>query len=216
MNDIRNKCIICGKAVNGFGMICDDCKDAIEWAKRCMETSKKQREGYPFIKLHEEETVEDEPEEGTVDEKELTYEEALDILLSHVDFSLENMMCKDALKEAIEWAKKCKATPEIIVADGIDENAVEELLRKERPFTKASEIKLEVLSFEEQLGCPLEVREKAFDKGFYDESGNHYTCEHYVPYLKEMHTRGIMSHTSKCFKLKDYKKTWWLKADKSE
>lgn len=69
---------------------------------------------------------------------------------------------------------------------------------------------------EEQLGCPLKVREKAFDKGFYDESGNHYTCEHYVPYLKAMHTRGIISNTEKCFKLKDYKKTWWLKADMSE
>lgn len=69
---------------------------------------------------------------------------------------------------------------------------------------------------EEQLVCPVEVREKAFDKGFYDESGNYYTCEHYVPYLKEMHTRGIISHTEKHFKLRDYKKTWWLKADKSE
>jgi len=48
-----------------------------------------------------------EPEEVTVDEKELTYEEALDILLSQVDLvSLENMMCKDALEEAIERLRK--------------------------------------------------------------------------------------------------------------
>ena len=71
-------------------------------------------------------------------------------------------------------------------------------------------------NLEEQIGCPLEVRERAFEKGFYDENGNHYTCEHYVPYLKEMHTRGIMTHTHKRFKLTDYKKTWWLRKDKSE
>lgn len=69
---------------------------------------------------------------------------------------------------------------------------------------------------EEQLGCPLEVREQAFNNGFYDENGNHYICEHYVPYLKQMHTKGIMTHTEKRFRLKDYKKTWWLKKDKSE
>lgn len=69
---------------------------------------------------------------------------------------------------------------------------------------------------EEKIGCPLDVRERAFEKGFYDENGNHYTCEHYVPYLKEMHTRGIMTHTQKRFKITDYKKTWWLKRDKSE
>ena len=106
MEDIRNKCIICGEAVNGFGMICDDCKEAIEWAKRCMETSKRQQEGYPFLKLHEEETVEDESEEKSIDE--MTYEQALDIILSQVDLveSEENIMCKDALKEAIERLRK--------------------------------------------------------------------------------------------------------------
>ena len=88
------------------------------------------------------------------------------------------------------------------------DKAKQEIYREENDVSKQT--------VEEQLGCPLEVREKAFDKGFYDESGNHYTCEHYVPYLKEMHTRGIMSYTEKHFKLRDYKKTWWLKADMSE
>ena len=69
---------------------------------------------------------------------------------------------------------------------------------------------------EEQLDCPITVREKAFENGFYDENGEHYICEHYVPYLKSMHTRGIMTHTEKRFKLKDYQKSWWLKQDKSE
>ena len=62
-----------------------------------------------------------------------------------------------------------------------------------------------------QIGCPLDIREKAFNNGFYDVDGNYYFCEHYVPYLEAMHTRGIMLHTEKHFKLKDYKKTWWLK-----
>lgn len=74
----------------------------------------------------------------------------------------------------------------------------------------------ELEDLEEQLGCPLDVRERAFDNGFYDVDGNHYFCEHYVPYLKEMHTRGLMDGTSKRFKLKDYKITWFLKKDKSE
>lgn len=69
---------------------------------------------------------------------------------------------------------------------------------------------------EERVGCPLDVREKAFDNGFYDIYGNHYICEHYVPYLKSMHTRGIMRHIEKHFNLEDYKKTWWLKKDRSE
>ena len=69
---------------------------------------------------------------------------------------------------------------------------------------------------EEDLGCPITVREKAFNKGFYDENGKHYTCEHYVPYLKSMHTRGVSISREKHFKLKDYQKTWWLKEDKSE
>lgn len=69
---------------------------------------------------------------------------------------------------------------------------------------------------EERVGCPLDVREKAFDKGFYDVDGKHYICEHYVPYLKSMHTRGIMIGREKHFDLKDYKKTWWLKKDRSE
>lgn len=69
---------------------------------------------------------------------------------------------------------------------------------------------------EQELGCPLDVREQAFKKGFYDINGNYFTCEHYVPFLKQMHTNGIMRGEEKRFKLEDYKKTWWLKKDKSE
>lgn len=74
----------------------------------------------------------------------------------------------------------------------------------------------ELEDLEEELGCSIEVREQAFNNGFYDKNGNHYYCEHYVPYLKEMHTRKIMQGESKKFKLNDYKKTWWLKEDRSE
>lgn len=75
---------------------------------------------------------------------------------------------------------------------------------------------LKIQEQEEELGCPLDVREQAFKKGFYDINGNYFTCEHYVPYLKQMHTKGIMLHEEKRFKLEDYKKTWWLRKDKSE
>ena len=114
--------------------------------------------------------------------------------------------------------KNCRKCPLVITQSDkhIDCMLTPELVRtqeKEIEVTENGDLKQAV---EEQLGCPLEVREKSFNKGFYDESGNHYICEHYVPYLKEMHTRGIMSHTEKCFKLRDYKKTWWLKNDMSE
>lgn len=69
---------------------------------------------------------------------------------------------------------------------------------------------------EERLGCPLEVRERAMDNGVYDSNGKHWNIEHYVPHLKSLHTKGIMTHTEKHFPLKDYKITWWLKKDKSE
>lgn len=69
---------------------------------------------------------------------------------------------------------------------------------------------------EDELGCPLEIREQAFKNGFYDADGNHYFCEHYVPSLKAMHTKGVSTGNHKSFNLKDYKKTWWLKEDRSE
>ena len=69
---------------------------------------------------------------------------------------------------------------------------------------------------EEDIVCPLDVREQALNNGFYDEQGNHYYCEHYVPYLKLMHTRGVLTHTEKHVNLKDYKITWWLTKDRSD
>ena len=65
----------------------------------------------------------DESEEKSFDE--LTYEKALDILLSQVDLveSEENIMCKDALKEAIERLRKYENN-KIIDDNGKDGEAI--------------------------------------------------------------------------------------------
>ena len=103
----------------------------------------------------------------------------------------------------------------------IDIDGMKIKVAKERPLSNqglgAILHKLYVLEeLEQDLGCSLEVREKAFDNGFYDVDGNYYICEHYVPYLKSMHTRGIMRGREKHFNLEDYKKTWWLSKTKEE
>lgn len=149
--------------------------------------------------LEPEETVEDESEEKRIDQ---IYKELKD--LEEGDRKASKNFAKEVEgldPDSIEYYTKLRQFTEFESY----QQRVRQNLREEREKI-----------IEEQLGCPLEVREKALDKGFYDENGNHYTCEHYVPYLKEMHTRGIMSHTEKRFKLRDYKKTWWLKADMSE
>lgn len=72
---------------------------------------------------------------------------------------------------------------------------------------------------EEQLGCPLEVLSKVIENGFYDNY-----C--YIPpsrilridiFNKEI-LKMYYDEATSCFsvKLTDYKKTWWLKEDKSE
>ena len=102
---------------------------------------------------------------------------------------------RDIRKRPFNWEELIKVLDDV-------EQELEELSKYKNP--------------EQELGCPLEVREKAFKNGFYDVDGNSYFCEHYVPYLKQMHTTGIMAHTEKHFNLADYKKTWWLREDKSE
>lgn len=71
---------------------------------------------------------------------------------------------------------------------------------------------------EEELGCPLEVIGKALKSGVYHilGSGKMYLerC------LKLNYYSGIeewsLIKKGLSFNLKDYKKTWWLKGDKSE
>ena len=72
---------------------------------------------------------------------------------------------------------------------------------------------------EEQLGCSLEVVFKALGHCIYDEEGNawyieHYYQEHNVYQLHSVRNFGRIA--DKKFNTKDYKKTWWLKEDKSE
>lgn len=72
-------------------------------------------------------------------------------------------------------------------------------------------IKLEDL--EEQLGCPLEVVFKALTNGIYQEDGGRrkYPLIEYNGATKKF----FFGFGTYC-NVEDYKKTWWLKEDKSE
>lgn len=81
----------------------------------------------------------------------------------------------------------------------------------------------------EQLGCPLEVREKALN-GFYIPDYGYVSNDDDFIYLRKDdngYYLKVVIHPSKPIPpdfygycdihyLKDYKKTWWLEADKSE
>lgn len=92
---------------------------------------------------------------------------------------------------------------------------------------------LEYKRLEEQVGCPLKVREQALLKGIYYESkgfgntnlGKTIVCFSKTPKLKldyETHSylcfevNSSRNKEKKCLPLSEYKKTWWLKKDKSE
>ena len=74
----------------------------------------------------------------------------------------------------------------------------------------------EYRKLEEELGCPLEVRCKLCDGTLiYDKDGKSMVMEHigehdfYAVPIERPHIPRLMY-------IKGYKKTWWLKADKSE
>lgn len=73
---------------------------------------------------------------------------------------------------------------------------------------------------EEELGIDLTTLFKAFKNGFYgidkDGSIKHFAVEHYVPFLKGIHTNGIMLGTERRYKLCDYGKTWALTKEELE
>ena len=110
----------------------------------------------------------------------------------------------------------CGNTPEAIkLRDDIDDM-----------FTvKFSEPLDDVAELQEQIGCPLDVRCRiVIGTVVYDGDGTEYEVDHcevecfagindtfYLddPYLYDW-------DSSANFKWKDYKKTWWLKKDKSE
>lgn len=84
-------------------------------------------------------------------------------------------------------------------------------------------------AIEEQLGCPLEVREKALSSFYIPGYGYVSNNDDFINLRK--HSKGyylkVVIHPSKptpphfygycdIHYLKDYKKTWWLKEDRSE
>lgn len=99
---------------------------------------------------------------------------------------------------------------DLILKENIKLN--EEVQRYKEMWTITNNSLAKYRKLEDQLGCPLEVREKALQQGYiyngftkllyiccrYDENGCYLTnsCNKY--YLKE------------------YKITWWLREDKSE
>jgi len=65
---------------------------------------------------------------------------------------------------------------------------------------------------EEQLFCPLEVRLKVtHNTSIYDVEGNEYIVSHIDKEVFEVYAIFYMT-----FRWEHYKKTWWLKKDKSE
>lgn len=89
-------------------------------------------------------------------------------------------------------------------------------------LTKIIEMATDLLEYkkvEEQLGCPLEVVFKALTNGVYvkDFPNESNTLKMFGLNLTNIENEWYM--ITKFYanvKVKDYKKTWWLKADKSE
>ena len=83
--------------------------------------------------------------------------------------------------------------------------------KKFKAFDKLGKLK----NLEERIGCPLEVRCKLVDGGYvYDAKGIGLRVEMiFENYFIGWHA---LTDTSIWYYYKDYKKTWWLKPDKSE
>lgn len=69
---------------------------------------------------------------------------------------------------------------------------------------------------EEELGCPLEVLVKALKSGIYRMLENGKIIFETSFKLKFYSSGWCLIKPKLNFKLEDYKKTWWLKKDKSE
>lgn len=69
---------------------------------------------------------------------------------------------------------------------------------------------------EEELGCPLEVLIKALIEGVYYEDTDNYMI--FLPVFLDFNLDDnyILYYVDEKLLTKDYKKTWWLKKDKSE
>ena len=84
-------------------------------------------------------------------------------------------------------------------------------------FNTIKQALIQAQDLEEQLGCPLEVLSTISKNGFYYDYG-------YIPPYRisriDIFNKEIMYYDEEkdCFivKIENYKKTWWLKEDKSE
>lgn len=108
---------------------------------------------------------------------------------------------------------------------------IKEGLKPNPAIQRCKELKEELAKYkalEEELGCPLEVRDRALmqEKIYYEENGKLFevivmTCGWIRYYKTKICTFNCIydnPYTTKCLQIKtsDYKKTWWLKKDKSE
>lgn len=89
-----------------------------------------------------------------------------------------------------------------------------ENLRRDNTLLKEQNAKYKQL--EEQIGCPLEVVFKAIYSGiYYIYSNGNIVLERSFK-LNHYSSGWCLIKPKLNFKLEDYKKTWWLKRDKSE
>ena len=83
-------------------------------------------------------------------------------------------------------------------------------LRRDNSILKEQNTKYKDL--EEQLGCPLEVIIRALKDGIYNKRGFHYEVILYEDVLCAY----PIDVYDESWELSNYKKTFWLKEDKSE
>lgn len=99
---------------------------------------------------------------------------------------------------------------------------------EERQYGSPIEKLGQLEDIEEKLGCPLDVVFKALSNGFKYRAVCHKLgtkqenveqiiyCDYAYIYYADDVKAWFISTINECFYLKDYKKTWWLKEDKSE
>lgn len=73
----------------------------------------------------------------------------------------------------------------------------------------------ELEDIEEKLGCPLEVLFKALENGIYTIDKTWYSLVNMHFECKDLYCQAKLKN-SIMVHIKDYKKTWWLKEDRSE
>ncbi len=134
--------------------------------------------------------------------------------------TLENVKSNKALehfKHFEKWYRKLSYNVVTTYQLDKDLETIKQTLFKSQEMEKEN---ARYKQLEEQIGCPLEVRCKVVsDSHIYDENG----IEYDVVYIHKEYfdcedpLDNDIGYTKLCaFEWKDYKKTWWLKADRSE